>query len=150
MVLQDISEQSTNPLPRQSTEGVAPEDGQKDISDIEVPDYFRRLITEGSRQVEDKIIEPPKPEIPMADGLPQQTNELVGRFKELLLEAEEILSELTSVGMIGVNLGGPAKKDNLKKKIKEKNPWARCHASTGPKKTSRFERCVKRIKAKNR
>ena len=26
------------------------------------------------------------------------------------------------------------------------NPWAICHASTGPKKSDKFERCVKKIK----
>ena len=26
------------------------------------------------------------------------------------------------------------------------NPWAICHASTGPKKTAKFERCVKKVK----
>lgn len=32
-------------------------------------------------------------------------------------------------------------------KIMEKvNPWAVCHASTGPKKTEKFERCVKDVK----
>ena len=28
------------------------------------------------------------------------------------------------------------------------NPWAICHASTGPKKTKKFERCVKKVKEK--
>ena len=37
-----------------------------------------------------------------------------------------------------------------KRKYKETyngvNPWAVCHASTGPKKTDKFERCVQHIK----
>lgn len=28
------------------------------------------------------------------------------------------------------------------------NPWAVCHASTGPKKTKKFERCVLKVKKK--
>jgi hypothetical protein len=31
---------------------------------------------------------------------------------------------------------------------KKVNPWAVCHASTGPKKSNKFERCVKQIKGK--
>jgi len=39
----------------------------------------------------------------------------------------------------------------LKKKLneaKKPNPWAVCHASVGPKKTPKFERCVKKVKTK--
>ena len=35
--------------------------------------------------------------------------------------------------------------DEAKKKV---NPWAVCHASTGPEKTAKFERCVKKVKKK--
>ena len=28
------------------------------------------------------------------------------------------------------------------------NPWAICHAQLGPKKTEKFERCVKKVKKK--
>lgn len=31
---------------------------------------------------------------------------------------------------------------------KKANPWAVCHASTGPKKTAKFERCVRKVKGK--
>lgn len=33
-----------------------------------------------------------------------------------------------------------------KKKKKQVNPWAVCHAQLGPKKTAKFERCVKGVK----
>ena len=29
------------------------------------------------------------------------------------------------------------------------NPWAVCHASTGPKKSAKYERCVMHVKAKH-
>ena len=33
---------------------------------------------------------------------------------------------------------------------KKVNPWAVCHASTGPEKTDKFERCVKKVKGKTK
>jgi len=36
------------------------------------------------------------------------------------------------------------------KKGKAVNPWAICHASTGPEKDAKFERCVMDVKAKNK
>ena len=44
--------------------------------------------------------------------------------------------------------------DELKKiaragrKDEETNPWAVCHSSTGPKKSKKFERCVRKVKAR--
>ena len=29
------------------------------------------------------------------------------------------------------------------------NPWAVCHSSTGPEKTAKFERCVRKVKRKH-
>lgn len=29
------------------------------------------------------------------------------------------------------------------------NPWAVCHATTGPKKSAKFERCVQDVKSKH-
>lgn len=40
-----------------------------------------------------------------------------------------------------------SKKDQLTEKV---NPWAVCHASTGSKKTAKFERCVMDVKGKNK
>jgi hypothetical protein len=34
------------------------------------------------------------------------------------------------------------------KEEKKVNPWAVCHASTGPEKSDKFERCVKKVKKK--
>lgn len=40
-------------------------------------------------------------------------------------------------------------KSEVQKTLQEGvNPWAVCHASTGPKKTDKFERCVKSVKKK--
>ena len=41
---------------------------------------------------------------------------------------------------------GEVKEEKKKSKKTEVNPWAVCHSQLGPKKTAKFERCVKQVK----
>jgi hypothetical protein len=45
----------------------------------------------------------------------------------------------------GVNVQ-MTEKEETDEKSQPKNPWAICHAQLGPKKTAKFERCVKQVK----
>jgi len=110
-----------------------------DISNITVSKDYIELITEGKKQL-------PKPEIKQ---IKEESNEnklevLVQKLSSLLVEAKQIIKEMspgaTTTGNIGVNTAS--------KKSKKPNPWAICHSSTGPEKTDKFERCVKKIKSK--
>ena len=159
----------------------APKD-QLDISNVEVPASFMKRILNESVE-EDALTEPSnwkKDDLivdPQLDpsrnlfgndrGNTEVANELLQRFQSLLQEAEQLISEMTTVGMLGVNLGGPQKKKKrkgkkkkssssryafeqvIRERAKEVNPWAVCHSSTGPEKSASFERCVKHIKGKH-
>ena len=148
------------------------EEKQLDIRGVTVPNSFMASILSEETQEEDKLIEPvtqqvqdsAEPEVNLFGNPPEKAQHLMDRLQALVDEAEGIISEMTAVGALGVGSGKKLLKASKKKskrryteefilrmlKEKDDNPWAICHASTGPKKTSKFERCVKHIKAKGR
>jgi hypothetical protein len=44
--------------------------------------------------------------------------QLIAEFEQVLVQARGLIQEMTSCGMIGVNMAGPTKKKKLKKKWK--------------------------------
>ena len=90
---------------------VAPEENQKDIRDIKVPDSFIQAITEGKAhkytpvledQIEDPVSEVEEKETP-------ELSDLISRFNKLVIEATELFSlikENTSVGMLSTKMVG--------------------------------------------
>lgn len=44
--------------------------------------------------------------------------ELVAEFEQVLVQARQIIQEMTTCGMLGVNMAGPVKKKKIKKKWK--------------------------------
>lgn len=110
-----------------------------DISNIVVSKDYIELVTEGKKQQPKKEIKQIKEE-----SKENKLEILVEKLSSLLVEAKQIIKEMspgtTTTGNIGVNTAS--------KKTKKPNPWAVCHSSTGPKKTDKFERCVKKIKSK--
>ena len=58
-----------------------------------------------------KIVEKTKP----TRKSPEQ---LIAEFEQVLTQARSLIQEMTTCGMIGVNMAGPAKKKKLKKKWK--------------------------------
>ena len=121
---------------------VAPEENQKDIRGITVPDSFIQAITEGKAhkytpvledQIEDPVSEVEEKETP-------ELSDLISRFNKLVIEATELFSlikENTSVGMLSTKMVGtphdvlhkikgymdPEKVDVSLKKINHKKGW---------------------------
>jgi hypothetical protein len=101
---------------------VAPEPNAPDFSKIQVDeatvvDIFARSFgikkkavarpVQESKRVEERI--KPKTKSP---------EQLIAEFEQVLTQAKGLIQEMTSCGMIGVNMAGPAKKKKLKKKWK--------------------------------
>lgn len=117
-----------------------------DVSKVEVSDDYVSLVLEGKK--------PSKKVEVIKESKEDRLQNIVGQLSTLISEAKQLLEEIspgcTTVGNIGVNMAGPAKKLK-KKKVAEQskpNPWAVCHSSVGPEKSSKFERCVMKIKSK--
>ncbi len=56
-------------------------------------------------------------------------------------------SKTASLDSTGTKLVVQGEVEEGKRKVKDKNnPWAICHAELGPKKTAKFERCVRDVK----
>ena len=93
---------------------VGTEEGMKDIRNIEVPDSFMHQIL--GESTEEKTISMPSDQKHLQD--------LVEKFNKLVEEGRELLQEITSVGGLGVNLGGktntedPFKKEQRRKDVK--------------------------------
>jgi len=85
-----------------------------DISDVEVPMDFVNSITGVKSSLK-----------PLTETTNKQTNledkakNIISQLSNLLTEAKEVINEMTTVGMIGVNMAGPQKP--VKKKVRKKN-----------------------------
>jgi hypothetical protein len=44
--------------------------------------------------------------------------QLIAEFEQVLIQARGLIQEMTTCGMLGVNMAGPTKKKKLKKKWK--------------------------------
>lgn len=149
-----LSEMGRNPkesLRPKLKEATLGEDKSPDYSKIKVDESFVDFAIgtvnpklKSDKKVNTKVVQEEK------QNLQEQTESLIEEFSTIVKRARQIIEELTagttSVGNIGVNLAGGQKKKK-KKKSNEDNPWAICHSSTGPKKSSKFERCVKKVKS---
>jgi len=101
---------------------------QPDISKVEVPSSFVQDLMEETQVGEDKVIEPKTQHVEdsysgdesnMFGNSADQAQQLLDKFNGLLKEAKKVIDEMTTVGMIGVNMGGPeATKPKRKKKKK--------------------------------
>lgn len=86
------------------------ESTQLDIRETVVPDSFmKNVLGEEFTPSEEEVIEEDS-----------TLEELVKEFKHLLVEAREVLNEITMVGSLGVNFAGPTHKSTKKKKKKSK------------------------------
>ena len=103
-----------------------------DIRDVEVSDSFRNQLIESATSEDPNSVaisldnEGPE-EVPIAEPTPiadveSSSEDLVKRLESLLSEFKEVLSEITTTGMLGVNLSPPKetkkKKSAGKKKLK--------------------------------
>jgi len=81
---------------------------QVDIKNVEVSESFvKSLLGESYSNVED-IEESPEPTL---FGNPIESPQiLLDKLNSLIAEARKVIEEMTTAGMIGVNMAGPAKK----------------------------------------
>jgi len=118
-------------------------ESQKDVRNIEVPDSFMKLVLgESSKNVEEKEEELPETTLFGNPAISPQI--LLDKLTSLVNEARKVVGEMTTVGMLGVNMAGPAKKKG------QNNPHAIC---TSQKKKSgmdhaAWKRCVSHVKGK--
>lgn len=137
---------------------VSPAQPEKHLADSieKVDESFVDLVTGKKLTKKVKVVESKKVD---------NKKVLVKKFYDKVDELKQIINEMTTCGMLGVNMSAPlgkiikpkkTKKDSFKTKLQKMvkegkvNPWAVCHASTGPKKTDKFEKCVRQVKGKNR
>jgi hypothetical protein len=101
---------------------VAPEPNAPDFSKIQVDeatvvDIFARSFGIKKKTVakpiqeSKKIVQKPKSSM-------KSPEQLIAEFEQVLVQARGLIQEMTSCGMIGVNMAGAAKKKKIKKKWK--------------------------------
>ena len=89
-----------------------------DISDVEVPMDFVNSIT--------GVKSPPKAREALIETATRKTNledkakNIISQLSNLLTEAKEVINEMTTCGMISVNMAGPGHKHKKKSKKKSK------------------------------
>ena len=100
-----------------------PPRGQIDISNVQVPDDFVTSIVEGK---EPEIAEEPVQRVYSEESSSGRLEDLLVKLCSLLEETKGLISEMgltagaTTVGHIGVNQAGPARKKVRRKKKKRK------------------------------
>ena len=109
--------------PQAKTDGLAP--AGRDISNVEVPDDFMREVLGESFHPQDTPAVDAIPELVWSDAEPEQapqslTEETAQQLVPLLEEVRDLLKEMSTTGMMGVNMAGPQKDDERISKT-EKN-----------------------------
>ena len=80
------------------------------VTDIFAKSFGLKKKTVSKPIRESRVLEPKKKT--------KSPEELVAEFEEVLIQARQIIQEMTTCGMLGVNMAGPTKKKKLKKKWK--------------------------------
>jgi len=97
-----------------------------DISHVEVPNYFVKSITESNgdcskalTEVKVSVDEGVAPVDPQGSTEPlsemTELKTLIQELKDMIIDVKNTLSEMTTVGAIGVNMAGPEDKKKKKK-----------------------------------
>ena len=86
----------------------------REIPDVDINDLF------GAKKAPRKVVAEAKES---SKDLKQEMLELMSEFKQVVQKANKLFSEMTTVGALGVNLAGPAKKskDCFKKEEAKNN-----------------------------
>ncbi len=138
LLLNDMKQIHEGSLPYPNVEApqASPDPEQRDISTVKVTDAFRKELLGESYVPEMDISEIPA--IPFDfTGEKEKVNpelspeDLLTQFNELLHDARRVLSEMTSVGMLGVNMAGPTTRKKKKRRSSKR-------------------KCVEHIKAKSK
>jgi len=113
-----------------STDAAVPQGAPagKDISNIEVPDEFMKSILGESYKAPEPVEEvetPQEPEVIEPEVVEEETvtsnlltEDSAQELITLLSEVKAMLSEMTTCGMLGTNMAGPAMGEKPKKKKK--------------------------------
>ena len=109
--------------PQAKTNGLAP--AGRDISNVEVPDDFMREVLGESFHPQDTPAVDAIPELVWSDAEPEQapqslTEETAQQLVPLLEEVRDLLKEMSTTGMMGVNMAGPQKDDERISKTEKK------------------------------
>jgi hypothetical protein len=109
--------------PQAKANGLAP--AGRDISNVEVPDDFMRQVLGESFHPQDTPPADAIPELVWSDAEPEQapqslTEETAQQLVPLLEEVRDLLKEMSTAGMMGVNMAGPQKDDNCISKTEKK------------------------------
>tara|TARA_R110002020_G_scaffold379488_4_gene590748 strand:- start:7880 stop:8320 length:441 start_codon:yes stop_codon:yes gene_type:complete len=102
-----------------------------DIRDVEVEDSFRNQLIESATSSDPKSVDiaiPEDPPVSLAQEVEPEIqatedDNLVDRLESLLTEFKQVLSEMTTAGMLGVNMSGPGEGEpKTKKRLPTKRP----------------------------
>jgi len=109
--------------PQAKADGMAP--AGRDISNVEVPDDFMREVLGESFHPQDTPATDAIPELVWSDAEPEQapqslTEETAQQLVPLLEEVRDLLKEMSTAGMMGVNMAGPQKDDSCISKTEKK------------------------------
>ena len=109
--------------PQAKTNGLAP--AGRDISNVKVPDDFMREVLGESFHPQDTPAVDAIPELVWSDAEPEQapqslTEETAQQLVPLLEEVRDLLKEMSTTGMMGVNMAGPQKDDERISKTEKK------------------------------
>ena len=109
--------------PQAKAAGMAP--AGRDISNVEVPDDFMREVLGESFHPQDTPATDAIPELVWTDAEPEQapqslTEETAQQLVPLLEEVRDLLKEMSTAGMMGVNMAGPQKDDGCIGKTEKK------------------------------
>jgi hypothetical protein len=89
--------------------------GAPDVSKVQVPDDFVKLVTEGKKPVRKQVV--------IQESSENRLASLVDRLSSLIVEAKQLMVEMspgaTTTGNIGVNLAGSGR-SRLASKLKNK------------------------------
>lgn len=87
----------------------------REIPDVDLSNLF------GAKKAPKKVVAEARES---SKDLKQEMLELMSEFKQVVQKANKLFSEMTTVGMLGVNLAGPAKKSrDCFKKEEAKNGY---------------------------
>jgi hypothetical protein len=129
-ILAQEQQKPTSPSLQAAPSVYSPDLGnQVDISEVQVPNDFVNSIAEGKAPVVPLIesVAPQKEAVSEPDSSNQNQDlwDIMEDVKQLLIQVKETLTEMTTVGALGVNLANNTKtpeKPKKKKEEEEKDP----------------------------
>jgi len=105
----------SNGLPVATPRSDGPDYSNIKVDEDTVTDIFARSFGIKKKAVSKSIKEYRREQPRKQSKSPEQ---LIAEFEQVLSQAKGLIQEMTSCGMIGVNMAGPAKKKKIKKKWK--------------------------------